>query len=167
MFTRVAALIVLAIALAAPTVLAEDAEVEAMVERIFDGDLSGHANVVLEDAARKLFWAFHTAKFLDVYELRVYMVPFESTRPNEVRRLLDKGDDDGAFELLLAEMNLSLGAQYLADVGLNGISEVPVPVGQGSMQDNFHREQFANHAAADKVYRQWLQRAVTLKERAS
>jgi hypothetical protein len=87
--------------------------------------------------------------------------------PEDVRSFLDAGDDDAAFESLLANMNLSLGAMFIADVGLDGIHEEPVAVGQGKMRDSFHREQFADHAAADVAYREWLARAITLKERAS
>jgi len=147
---------------------AEDKEVAAVVAEIFDGEISPeHGNIVLEDSARKLFWAFHVAQYLDVIELRVYMIPYESADPNAVRSMLDAGDPDGAFESLLSSMNLSLGAMFLADVGLNGIQEEPVAVGAGQMRDSFHREQFTSHAEADKTYRQWLDRALTLKNRTS
>ena len=147
---------------------AVDAEVPEMVAEIFGGEVSvEHANVVIEDTARRLFWAFHIANYLDVIELRVYLIPYASANPVEVRALIDAGDDDGAFGSLLASMNLSLGAMFVADVGLNGIHEEPVPVGAGQMRDSFHREQFADHAEADKVYRQWLTRALTLKNKTS
>ncbi len=160
--------VLLATLLFATPAPAEDMEVAAMVAEIFGGEVSAeHGNLVIEDSARKLFWAFHVANYLDVIELRVYMIPYSSAQPSEVRALLSAGDEDGAFENLLASMNLSLGAMFVADVGLNGINEEPVAVGAGQMRDSFHREQFANHAEADKVYRQWLARAITLKNRAS
>ena len=158
--------VLLATLLVASPATAEDKEVAALVAEVFDGEVSAeHANVVLEDTARRLFWAFHVANYLDVIELRVYMIPYASANPSEVRSMLDADDPDGAFGSLLASMNLSLGAMFLADVGLNGIQEEPVAVGAGQMRDSFHREQFADHAEADKVYRQWLDRAVAIKNR--
>ena len=160
--------VLLATLLLAFPAVAEDKEVAALVAEVFDGEVSAeHGNVVLEDTARKVFWAFHVANYLDVIELRVYMIPYASADPSAVRSMLDAGDSEGAFESLLSSMNLSLGAMFVADVGLNGIHEEPVAVGAGQMRDSFHREQFADHAEADKTYRQWLDRAVTLKNRTS
>jgi len=160
--------VLLATLLLASPASAEDRDVAAKVSEIFDGEVSAeHGNVVIEDTARKLFWAFHVANYLDVIELRVYMIPYASANTSEVRSLLGAGDDDAAFGSLLASMNLSLGAMFVADVGLNGIHEEPVAVGAGQMRDSFHREQFVDHAEADRVYRQWLDRAITLKNRTS
>jgi hypothetical protein len=160
--------VLLATLLLAFPAAAEDKEVAALVAEVFDGEVSAeHGNVVIEDTARKLFWAFHIANYLDVIELRVYMIPYASADPSAVRSMLSAGDSEGAFESLLSSMNLSLGAMFIADVGLNGIHEEPVAVGAGQMRDSFHRQQFADHAAADKTYRQWLDRAVTLKNRTS
>jgi hypothetical protein len=142
---------------------ANDATIAQMVETIFaQRPADKFVSVVLKDDARRQYLAFHISTYLDVKELRVYIVPFLGANAEGIDAALAKGDHEGAFQKVITDMRLDLGAKYVADVGLNGILDEAVPLGAGSMRDNFHRDQFADHATADVEYRAWLKRGLEL-----
>lgn len=117
---------------------------------------------VLKDDVEYRYMGFYLATYLDVKELRVYVVPFRGADVEAVDSALAAGDHATAFAALLENMRLEMGARYVSDVGLDGIHDADVPLGNGSIRDRFHSEQFADHAEADAVYRDWLRRALEL-----
>ena len=160
-----AATIVLGLSLVPTTLLAQNADIESMVEQIFmNRPDEPFVSVVVRDAAQWEYLAFHISTYLDVKELRVYIIPFKSTDAEAIDAALAAGEHEVAFQQLIAEMRLDLGARYVSDAGLNGVNDQPVALGSGSLRDNFHREQFGTYEAADKAYRTWLERAVALVE---
>lgn len=161
----------LALALAAAAILSPsftqaaglDATVPEAVDQLFANRPDGtFVAVVLKDEARSQYLGFYLATYLDVRELRVYVVPFRSADVEAVDAALVADDHATAFESLLENMRVTLGARYVSDVNLDGIQDVEVPLGNGTIRDNFHRELFADHAEADKTYREWLRRGLEL-----
>ena len=106
--------------------------------------------------------ALYMSTYLDLKEVRAYVIPFRSADVATVDAALDSGDHETAFASLLSGMRLSLGCRYVSDVNLDGIRDEAVPLGTGSIRDGFHREQFASHQEADRAYREWLQMALEL-----
>ena len=154
----------LLLALVCAPAVAEDNDIPTMVESIFAGrPAQAFVSIVLNDGARRQYLAFHISTYLDIKELRVYRVPYASADTGTVDAALDQDDHEAAFETLLSGMDLQAGAQYVSDVSLDGIRDVAVPLGSGSLKDNFHRQQFPTHAEADTAYRSWLQRGLELK----
>lgn len=142
---------------------ASDGTVQMMVERIFaDRPDTPFVSVVLRDPLNHQYLAFHISTYLDVKELRVYRVPFLGADAEGIDAALAKGDHEAAFQKALTNMRLDLGASYVADVALDGIRDADVPLGSGRMRDNFHRNQFADFAAANAAYEQWLRRGLEI-----
>ena len=168
LFSASTALLV-AVALLLPAVVpaqsaqASDATIAQMVETIFaQRPAENFVSVVLRDPAKRQYLAFHISTYLDIKELRVYIVPFVGADVEAIDAALAKNDHEVAFQKVISDLRLDLGAMYVADVALNGIVDEEVPLGSGRMRDNFHRDQFADHAIADGEYRQWLRRGLEL-----
>lgn len=143
----------------------KDAEIEAAVGKIFAGRPDENfISIVIRDAPGREYLALHLSTYLDVKELRVYVVPFKNADTEAVDAALRNDEHEVAFESLISDMRVHLGARYVSDAGLNGINDQPVPLGTGSLRDNYHSKQFPSHGEADKSYRSWLQRAVVLLE---
>lgn len=152
-----------ALALPALPAQASDATVPSMVARLFaDRPDTPFVSLVLRDPANRQYLAYHISTYLELKELRVYRVPFVGADAEGIDAALAKGDHEVAFQKVLTDMRVDLGASYVADVALDGIRDEDVPLGTGRMRDNFHRGQFADFAAADASYLQWLQRGLEL-----
>ena len=150
----------------APPAIGQEGDVSELVEQIFEGRPDDNfVSVVVHDEARGMYLGFYRATYLDLQELRAYAVPYRSADQDAINAALNEGDHATAFNSLLEDMRVSLGAKYVSDVNLDGIRDEKVPLGQGSMQDNFHKGLFASHAEADEAYRGWLRRAAELRQR--
>jgi len=159
----VAVALLLPVVLPAPSAHASDATIAGIVETIFaQRPDDKFVSVVLRDPARRQYLAFHISTYLDIRELRVYIVPFVGADVAAIDTALAAGDHEVAFQKVISDLRLDLGAKYVADVALNGIVDEDVPLGSGRMRDNFHRDQFADHAIADGEYRKWLRRGLEL-----
>jgi hypothetical protein len=145
---------------------AEDDALPAMLGQIFEGrpDKSFVA-VVLRDPGRSRYMAFYQSTYLQLREIRAYVIPFRSADVDVVDAALATDDHDTAFASLLSGMRLTLGAMYVSDVNLDGIRNEVVTLGTGTIRDGFHHEQFANEAEADRAYREWVRLAVALIQR--
>lgn len=144
-------------------VQASDAAIPTMVERIFaNRPAENFVSVVLRDPANRQYVAFHISTYLDIKELRVYVIPFVGANAEGIDADLAAGDHESAFEKVLTDMRIDLGARYVADVALDGIRDADVPLGQGRMRDNFHRDHFSSFEAANEAYLSWLRRGVEL-----
>jgi len=142
---------------------ANDADVPGMVQQIFAArPAQPFVSVVLRDAANHQYLAYHISTYLDVKELRVYVVPFLGADVQAIDAALANGDHEAAFQKIISDMRIDLGAKYVADVGLDGIRDADVQLGQGHMRDNFHREQFADYATANTEYMRWLRRGLQI-----
>lgn len=142
-----------------------DATISDSVARIFaDRPDSNFVSIVVKDEARSQYLGFYLATYLDLKELRVYVVPFQSADVEAIDAALAAGDHATAFASLLENMRVTLGAKYVSDVNLDGIRDQELPLGNGTIRDNFHRELFATYADADKAYREWLRRGLELIE---
>lgn len=163
---RVLSLVVVA-ALAAPAAMADpDPAISATLSVLFaERPDDPFVSVVYVDEPRGNYLAFHVSTYLDVKELRVYLIPFKSADRAVIDGALARDEHEVAFQALLDGMRLDMGAQYVSDAGLDGINDQPVPLGQGALRDNFHRQQFADYATADTAYRRWLERAEDLATR--
>lgn len=143
-------------------------EVPVMIETIFaHAPNAEQAAVVVKDERDRVYLAFYRSHYADVAEVRAYAIPFRNVMQSAaegeaVDAALAAGDAAAAFDLLLRIMRIDLGAQYVSDVGLDGVHEGEVAVGSGHMRDRFHNQVFADHAAADEAYHRWLERAVEL-----
>lgn len=164
-FAAVAFLVSISLAVGAVAlpVQASDATIPSMVERIFaDRPDDRFVSVVLRDPANRQYVAFHISTYLDIKELRVYVIPFVGANSEGIDADLARGDHEAAFQKVLTDMRIDLGARYVADVALDGIRDADVPLGQGRMRDNFHHEQFDSYDAANEAYMSWLQRGLEL-----
>lgn len=159
----VAVMLLLTAAVPAQPAVASDATIPQIVDQLFAQrpDVK-FVSVVLKDTARRQYLAFHISTYLDLRELRVYVVPFVGADVEGIDAALSADDHEAAFQKVITDLRLDLGAKYVADVGLNGILDEDVPLGSGRMRDNFHRDQFADYATADAEYRQWLRRGLEL-----
>lgn len=137
--------------------------IPTILERIFAGRPEANfMTVVLRDPGRRQYMAFYISTYLDLKEVRVYVIPYRGADVANVDAALDSGDHETAFASLLSGMRLSMGARYVSDVNLDGIRDEAVALGSGTIRDGFHREQFASHEEADRAYREWLQMALEL-----
>lgn len=159
----VAVMLLLTATVPAQPAAASDATIPQLVEQLFaQRPDDKFVSVVFKDSARRQYLAFHISTYLDLKELRVYVVPFVGADVQGIDTALASGDHEAAFQKVITDLRLDLGAKYIADVALNGIVDEDVPLGSGRMRDNFHRDQFADHAAADAEYREWLRRGLEL-----
>ncbi len=159
----IAVLVTASLALSALPASAEDMEVASSVAKIFaDRAEESFVAVVIDDSARQLYLAFYISAYLDLKELRAYRIPYASADRPTVDAALAAGDHAAAFTSLLSTMRITLGAQYVSDVGLDGINDEVVKLGEGTIHDGFHREIFADAATADRAYKEWLARALQL-----
>lgn len=142
---------------------AQEGNVSALVEQLFAGAPDdSFVAVVVDDPEQQRYLAFYISKYLELRELRAYVVPYGSADTAIVNQALARGEDATAFTSLLSTMRLSLGAKYVSDVNLDGVNEAVVSLGEGTIRDGFHSELFADHATADAAYRGWLARALML-----
>ena len=159
----VAVMLLITAAVTAQPADAADATVEQMVEQLFaERPDDKFVSVVYRDPRQRQYLAFHISTYLDLKELRVYVVPFVGADVDGIDAALEAGDHEVAFQKVIGDLRLDLGAKYVADVALNGIVDEDVPLGSGRMRDNFHQEQFDSFDAADTAYRQWLRRGLEL-----
>lgn len=153
---------------AAPAPQESPSEVATMIDAIFaPASADDQVAVVLKDERERTYLAFYRSRYADVEEVRAYSIPFRNVTQSEadqnaIDAALETGNAAGAFDTLLRVMRLDLGAQYVSDVGLDGVHEGDVAVGDGAMRDRFHNQVFADYAAANEAYRHWLERAVEL-----
>ena len=124
-------------------------------------------SIVIKDNRNRAYLAFYLSKYADVLEVRAYSITFRNTGeyPEElgnIDTLIAEGRHGQAFDALIGVMRLDLGSMYVSDVGLDGIHEGDVAVGEGSMRDRYHNQQFASHEEANTAYLEWLARALTL-----
>lgn len=138
---------------------AQEPTVRELVRAIFDGELpeAGQDMRIVRDDRASTYYAFYVAIYAGTPELRAYKVPFSASR--DIQQLMESGDVAAAFEELIGWMRLDEGARYVSDVGLDGINDREVQVGQGQMRDRFHAQLFESHEAADEAYREWLRQA--------
>lgn len=159
----VAVMLLLAATVPAQPAAASDATIPQIVDQLFaQRPAEKFVSLVLKDPARRQYLAFHISTYLDIRELRVYVVPFVGADVEGIDAALATGDHETAFQKVITDLRLDLGAKYVADVALNGIVDEDVALGSGRMRDNFHRDQFADHSIADTEYRQWLRRGLEL-----
>jgi hypothetical protein len=122
---------------------------------------------VYKDDLERTYLAFYVSTYVDIREVRAYSITFRNVseftdEQQAIDGFLEAGSYAEAFDGLLGVMRLDLGSQYVSDVGLDGIHEGEVAVGEGHMQDRFHTQVFPDHAAANDAYMHWLERAVAL-----
>lgn len=145
-------------------------QVAAMIDTIFADVAPGdQRSVVYKDDRERVYLAFYVSTYADVKELRAYAITFRNVKEyaeeqSAIDGFIDAGDHAEAFDLLIGLMRLDMGAKYVSDVGLDGVHEGEVAVGQGHLQDRFHSYVFADHAAANEAYMHWLERAVALAQ---
>lgn len=159
----------LVVALSPALAAAQDASIGETVERIFEGvPVSDSMSTCFKDERDEVYRCYHLSRYLDLQELRAYEVTFENVAEYGIDPdgLLEAGDQEGAFEILIDKLRIRLGSRYVADVALDGINPDPVSIGAGSIRDNFHQSVFGTHDEADRFYRAWLERGVALKEQA-
>lgn len=143
-------------------------DVASMLETIFAPVAPAEQTaVVYKDDRERVYLAFYMSTYADVKEVRAYAITYRNLsefadEQASVDELIASGNHAEAFGSLLDVMRLDLGSKYVSDVGLDGVHEGSVAVGEGSMQDRFHNQVFADHAAANAAYMRWLERAVTL-----
>lgn len=143
---------------------ARQVDIADAVARIFaERDEDTFVAVVLDDSASDRYLAFYVSAYLELRELRAYVIPYASADQTVVQPALEAGDHAAAFTSLLSTMRLSLGSQYVSDVNLDGINEDVVTLGEGTIRDGFHHEIFSTHGEADEAYRSWLARALELQ----
>ena len=143
-------------------------DIAAMLETIFAPVAPAEqVAVVYKDDRERVYLAFYMSTYADVKELRAYSITYRNVsefadEQANVDALIAAGNYAEAFDGLLNVMRLDLGSQYVSDVGLDGVHEGTVAVGEGSMKDRYHNQVFADHAAANAAYMRWLERAVAL-----
>ncbi len=123
--------------------------------------------VVYKDDLERVYLAFYMSTYADVREVRAYKITFRNVsefaeEQATIDEMIAAGNHAEAFDGLIGVMRLDLGSEYVSDVGLDGVHDGAVAVGAGSMQDRFHNQVFADHAAANAAYMEWLTRAVEL-----
>ena len=156
--------------LATPASQTTPDKIAAMVDQIFANVPTGDQRaVVYRDDLERVYLAFYISTYADVRELRAYAITFRNVREfvdeqKEINTFVDAGNHAEAFDGLLSLMRLDLGSQYVSDVGIDGISDAEVAVGQGHMKDRFHKQVFADNASANAAYLHWLERAVAISE---
>lgn len=154
--------------LAAAASQAAPDKVAAMIDTIFANVPPGdQRSVVYKDDRERVYLAFYISTYAGMKELRAYAITFRNVKEfaeeqSAIDGFINGGNYAEAFDLLIGLMRLDLGAKYVSDVGLDGVHEGEVAVGQGHMRDRFHNYVFADHAAANEAYMHWLERAVTL-----
>ena len=147
---------------------ARSQDVAAMLETIFAPVAPAEqAAIVYKDDRERVYLAFYMSTYADVKEVRAYSITYRNVsefadEQASVDEHIASGNYAEAFDGLIGMMRLDLGSQYVSDVGLDGVHEGSVAVGEGSMQDRFHTQVFADHAAANAAYMHWLERAVSL-----
>lgn len=143
-------------------------KVSAMIDQIFARVPTGdQRSVVYKDDLERTYLAFYISTYVDVREVRAYSITFRNVsefadEQKAIDGFIDSGDYAAAFDGLLSLMRLDLGSKYVSDVGVDGIQDAEVPVGQGHMRDRFHNQVFSDYAAANEAYLHWLERAVAL-----
>jgi hypothetical protein len=153
--------------IATPNQSAPDTVV-AMVDQVFADVPEGEQPIaIFKDDIQRVYLAFYMSTYADVKELRAYAITFRNVNEfvadtNALDELLAQGQLAEAFDGLLAMMRLDRGSQYVSDVGLDGVHEGDVAVGQGFMRDRFHDQVFAGYSEANEAYMKWLAQAVAL-----
>jgi hypothetical protein len=143
-------------------------EVAGMLERVFAPVAPPEQSaVVYKDELERVYLAFYMSTYAEVREVRAYAISFRNLaefteEQSAIDGMLAAGAHAEAFDGLIGIMRLDLGSKYVSDVGLDGVHEGTVTVGTGSMQDRFHRQVFADHAAANAAYMHWIERALAL-----
>ncbi len=148
----------------------EDPILREMVDRLFAGvEPSSHMAIVVKDPTKGAYLAFYLSTYVGVQELRAYKITLynvneSADRLPDIDALLAAHEYAEAYAALLNIMIIEYGSMYVADVAIDGIREGDVAVGSGHMRDNFHKSQFASYEEADAMYREWLVRAISLRE---
>lgn len=143
-------------------------KVAVMVDQIFaDVPAAEPRVIVLRDDREGAYLAFYVSTYAEVREVRAYSVTYRNItdfvdEKEAIDKLIDAGNYAEAFDTLLGLMRLDMGSRYVSDVGVDGIHEGEVAVGEGRMRDRFHTQVFADHAAANEAYMHWLERAIEL-----
>jgi hypothetical protein len=172
-FARGAGIGVLVAILAAPGLVgasgqAADGQVAEKIATIFAGVPESDAmSLVIKDNRNRVYLVFYVATFADVKEMRAWSITFRNTNeyPEDIANvdaMIEAGNFAEAQSTLIDIIRLDLGSQYVSDVGLDGVHEGAVAVGQGQMTDRYHRQQFESFEEANEAYVGWLDRAIAL-----
>jgi len=156
--------------LAAPASQTAPDKVTSMIDQIFAQVPTGdQRSVVFKDDLERVYLAFYVSTYADIREVRAYSITFRNVNEfadeqQAIDGMLEAGDYAGAFDGLLGLMRLDLGSKYVSDVGVDGIHEGDVAVGEGHMRDRFHNQVFTDYASANEAYMHWLERGVALSQ---
>ncbi|MGD8328514.1 MAG: hypothetical protein PVJ49_03705 [Acidobacteriota bacterium] len=156
--------------LAAPASQTAPDKVATMVDQVFAQVPTGdQRSVVFKDDLERTYLAFYISTYADIREVRAYSITFRNVSEfDDEQQVIDSaiaaGNYAEAFDALLSVMRLDLGSQYVSDVGVDGIQDAEVAVGEGHMRDRFHNQVFADYASANEAYLHWLERAIALSQ---